>query len=92
MNYTFLNSINNIQAVTAITITSIVIRMETQPSATFVEPMLMAPQIPYFTTATGLRVILVSAEKMFFSLHSKCTRVPNPSLSDPVCMKFSVVC
>ena len=66
--------------------------METQPSATFVEPMPMAPQIPYFTTATGLRVILVSAEKMFFSLHSKCTRVPNPSLSDPICMKFSVVC
>ena len=34
-------------------------RTETQPSATFVEPMPMDPQIPYFMTATGLRMILM---------------------------------
>ena len=48
------------------------------PSATFVEPMPTDPQIPYFTTATGLRLVLVLARLEFFFVFQQMYQRPQP--------------
>ena len=56
------------------------------PSATFVEPMPTDPQIPYFTTATGLRLVLLlllARLECFLCFPANVPAPPTPALVSP---------